>query len=259
LITILKKDYEDTVEEFKKLVHATLQSMNGKKVEVLEFKTFLTIELDKEVAKIQKRSTIDEIFKVLHLGEYWTFFEYELLKAVIERYCEKELEHRLDEYLRKFGSYCERKISEVPMRRYRSPKSGDTHILYVKLKKDFDGITLQEVKDIESRLQKKFHTGLYKLQCYRGCVLLVFESLHKLECFQYSKEQITEDLKFVVLQLYSNDYTYYESETASASSENLHKFYLEQLSTVSSNSDPGSSHKMVSFACGCAYIIYLIT
>jgi hypothetical protein len=243
----LEEDYNEIVSEFKKLVHATLKLMKEKEVMVAEFKTFLTIELGKKVSKIQGKSTIDKIFEVLHLDKYWSFFEYELLQAVIDQYCEKEMDHRVNDYLRKFGSYCERKLSEFPVKKLRSLRSGESYILYIKLRKDFDGITLKEVKAIECRLQKKFHTCLYKLRCFQGCVLLVFRSSHKLECFQYSKGQIYEDLKFEVLQLYINDYTYYESEKIKSD-----KFYLEQeLSTVASSRDPVDSYRKVRYACGC--------
>lgn len=250
LITKLKDDYNDIVQQFTNLVQATRRSLQS--VEVSEFQSFLRIQLRKRSSKGKK--TINDIFEVLHNEEYWTFFDFELLKAVIEHYCDKDMEHRLNEYLRKFGIYCERKLSETPKKKYRN-KSGETYVLYVKLNKRFDGITLKEVKDIERRLQKEFHTCLYKLQHSEGCVLLVFESLHKIECFQFSKDQIFEDLKkFEILQLYSKDCMYYKSEIESTSDN-----YLEEEETLASSSDlekdaSESSCKEVIFAC--CYVQY---
>ena len=40
------------------------------------------MELKTKVSKIAKKTTIDKIFEVLHLDDYWTFFDYELLERV---------------------------------------------------------------------------------------------------------------------------------------------------------------------------------
>ena len=110
----------------------------------------------------------------LALGDYWWFFDYELLSLIINRHC-MELKPELELYITSFKEYCERRICEVPIDVFK--ERGDEYNLYVKCDHNFDKNTLSDVKDIEGKLSDLLETELYLLGVEEGCVKLVFTNL----------------------------------------------------------------------------------
>ena len=131
----------------------------------------------KELAdQIESTDTISTIFDTIRRGNYWSFFNYELLKTIIKCFGGPQLRAELDEYISKFKVYCKRRVSEVPR---DSLTGGHTHkqsgsIFKVKLDDIFD-ITLEKIKEIQDRLYLTLNKEpLLLANVEEGCIELTF-------------------------------------------------------------------------------------
>ena len=148
---------------------------------------------ENELNEIFERNiTIKELF--LALFDHWSFFDYELLRLIINGFC-TELCREMEDYIAEFKKYCQRRLCEIPVDVFKT-RPDETNNLYVKCDKSFDKITLEEAKELELRLSKLLDMELYLLRLEEGCVQLVFRSLcdlsTKFPLNQLQKEQLRE-------------------------------------------------------------------
>ena len=147
----------------------------------------------KELAdQIKSTDTISTIFDTIRRGDYWSFFNYELLKTIIKCFGGPQLRAELDEYISKFKVYCKRRVSEVPR---DSLTGGHTHkqsgsIFKVKMDKIFD-ITLEKIKEIQDQLYLILNkTPLLLANVEDGCIELTFRYFRLLPLTEVEKAAI---------------------------------------------------------------------
>ena len=140
LLLRLNHESEEILEEFAILVTHTEEHLCNSQILVERLKTLFTESRRKELAnEIKSTDTIPMIFETIRRGNYWSFFNYELLKTIIKCFGGPQLRAELDEYISKFKVYCKRRVSEVPR---DSLTGGHTHkqsgsIFKVKMDKIF--------------------------------------------------------------------------------------------------------------------------
>ena len=181
-------------------------------------KTYLS---EKEMLKLFKNiKSLQHMF----LGDYWSFFDYELIAAIIESCC-AELKPLLAKYVGIFNEYCKRKCSEVPTD-FTSKAAGNPQYftLTVKLSRELDQVKLEDVKEMECKL-KIFTRRDFSLSRFKdGCIELVFISLiEEGDMLPLSAEYKEELFKMSVLKLYSENCVYYDHDESSPSSTHPEK------------------------------------
>ena len=161
----------------------------------------------------KKKISINTLFD--KLSNIWSFFDYELVSLIIQRYC-IELTSDLDIYISELKQYCRRRICEVPVDIFATKRANDNS-LFVKCDITFDKMILDKVKDLESRLSELLDIDLYLLRIEEGCTQLVFNSLRPI--FPLSGAQRDKLSKMQVVALYS---VHYQSPKLSAFSVDVH-------------------------------------
>jgi hypothetical protein len=108
------------------------------------------------------------------LADYWSFFDYELLTLIIEGRCPK-LRDELKQYISDLREYCRRRTVEVPahMLTTKSTSKNTVTIIY---EEKFSDITLNDIKDLQTRLSLLLETPLRLLEIEEGCTQLTFEA-----------------------------------------------------------------------------------
>ena len=216
LLTKLMEDFDMIKQQFAGLVDSTLQSLRHNNVNLEELKVAVKEYLPNEVHNLfSNAKSLNDMF-LEDLFDYWSFFDYELLAFIIKRRC-KELQGDLDEYIAMFKEYCKRKYSEVPTA-FNSKAHKRYYNLTVKVYGEFHHITMEQIKEIECRLQEITHLDLSLSRIGDGCIELVFISLSgeddMLPLSVQDKEKLSE---MGILKLYSDKCVYYDRDESSPS------------------------------------------
>ncbi len=106
---------------------------------------------------------------VLKLGDYWSFFDHELLKIIIESFC-GNLAADLKEYECEFKSFCDYQLCELPKGIFGVAE--DENCLHLK----FDESTiacLWDIKELSSEVSKLLQMKFVLQQNKDGCLELV--------------------------------------------------------------------------------------
>lgn len=156
---------------------------------------------------IQDSKSIAELF--LRLADYWSFFDYEFLSLIIERHCQ-ELKQDLKNYESSFIEYSKRRLCELPTDVFEN--RGDGQNLYVQIDRNFDMITVEDIKKLEGRLSELLKTELYLLKIEEGCILLTFLNLCGVSTLTtLNIEQVKAFNAMKVMRLRSNNFEYFNS------------------------------------------------
>ena len=215
LLTKLMEDYDMIRQEFACLVHSTLQSLKSQNTTLEELKVAVKTYLPQSGVHTLFSGTksLNEMF-LDDLFEYWSFFDYELLAFIIKNQC-KELQADLNEYIKVFKEYCKRKVSEVPTDFNSKTGRRFLYNLVVKIKEEFDHITMEQVKEVECQLRNITCLDLSLSRVGDGCIELTFISLSgELPLSAHDKEELYE---MGVLKLYSTNCVYYDRGESSPS------------------------------------------
>lgn len=167
----------------------------------------------------KKKKSISKLF--LKLSDCWSFFDYEFLLMIIDRFC-TELTSDIKEYLSHFEQYCQRRLCEVPNDVFKA-KKGHKNNLYVKCDEKFEKITLDRVKKLELKLSKLLGTDLYLLRVDEGCIELIFYS--SCELFPLNDQQCDELFEMEILRMYSDCHKCYYNRSE-VSGDQLPSDYL---------------------------------
>ena len=215
LLTKLMEDYDMIRQKFAGLVDSALQSLKAQNTTLEELEVAVKTYLPKNQVHtlFSSAKSLNDMF-LKDLFEYWSFFDYELLAFIIKRRC-NDVQGDLNEYIKAFKEYCKRKFSEVPSD-FNSKASGSFYYnLIVKIKEEFDHITMEQVKEVECQLKKFTGLDLSLSRVGDGCIELVFISLSgELPLSVQDKEKLYE---MGVLKLYSANCVYYDSGESSPS------------------------------------------
>lgn len=126
-----------------------------------------------------------ELFSILR--DYWSWYNYDLLKHLISTFGNEELKKELHGYEKRFKHYFKKRkqVKMLPLSQDNFPFGDDsrkeTKILLVKVDETWDEISLAWVRTVHHKiasiLDVPMHT-LYLSSVTRGCIQLKFFFLH---------------------------------------------------------------------------------
>jgi hypothetical protein len=117
--------------------------------------------------------SIDDFFSKLY--DHLSFFDYNFIELIIQRYC-RELSGDLEDYAKDLKGYCKRRVVEVPADAFKE-EDADESSLFVKCDKSFEEVIFEDILDLESRLSALLGVDLFLLRVTDGCTQLVFEAM----------------------------------------------------------------------------------
>ena len=213
LLAQLELESEKMQNEFAILVDRARESLEENNITCSKLKVLVSHSHKNTLLDLITRSgSIMDLF--FELRKYWSFFDYEFLSVIIDRYC-LELKPDLKDYVSSFKEYCKRRICEVPANVF-SKRTDDEYNLYVKCDYNFDKNTLDDVKKMELKLSNLLDTDLYLLGVEEGCIKLVFNSLCAIST-PLSNEQVDELKSLGIFRLESNSIVYYFERSGTSS------------------------------------------
>ena len=217
LIIRLTMGSDDLRKKFALVVDRARESLEKQKLTSKDLQVLIKHATKNKLYDVfKKKKTIHKLF--LKMTDHWSFFDYEFLGLIIDRFC-TELQADMARYELEFKKYCQRRLCEIPADVFQT-RPNEKNNLYVKCDHYFDKITLKEAKELEERLAKLLDTELYLLRVEEGCVQLVFGSLcdlsSKFPLNQLQREQLS-DMK--ILRLFHEDQVQYDRETFTSESD----------------------------------------
>ena len=164
----------------------------------------------KQRRKLEKCQTVDEVWWII--SDYFSFFNYKLLKHIANSLGTKEDEEKVATYEQDFHTYAKRLLSECPSQ-FGSRVSEDSTDLIVKLDSSYDDCTLCYLEELETKLSDIFQLehGVMRLcQVLPGCYELTFEvpSFVESDAFPLSPDQEAALKALGVIRLRCGGYTY---------------------------------------------------
>ena len=120
---------------------------------------------------------------LLILSDHWSFFDFELLRALIKGFCNKNVELMLEfnEYESNFKLYCERRLCEVPADSFNAGVSQKKRShLHVKLDEVFN-VKTEDIKRLNRKLSDMLQTNVRLLKIEEGCIELIYITLHEFD------------------------------------------------------------------------------
>ena len=184
-----------------------MMSLKENKRIAKDIKVLMKFSSAKELCDLFKEGmSINDLF--LELGDYLSFFDYELLELIIKEYC-SGLSTELEKYKSDLKEYCRRRIVEVPMHVIESKRT-DKNVIHVKYEKEFCSITLNDIKVLEVRLAQLLETDLCLLGVEEGCTQLVLGSTHTITTL--TDQQRDELVKMEILEFHMKN-VHFESKT----------------------------------------------
>ena len=214
LIAKLTVESEDMRSKFATLVSLMNTSLQDNEISVSKLTvTFKNLDLD-EVVKILDDET-DMNKAILKASDFWSFFDYEIVKSIINTHCrdDADLQQEVKLYESDFKTYCQRRLCEVPVKSLKTDIPSKTSNLYLKIDETFE-IKFFKTKKIEARLSNLLGKCLYLQKVKEGCIELVFSYLGKINLALPLNSQQEEELSEMrVLRLYDDNYEYYCAPT----------------------------------------------
>lgn len=159
LLTRLNAETKSICLLFGGLVGHTEKSLQNSNVTAENLMTFFrNSELEELANSISGSDTIPSVMSKVKKGGYWSFFNYEVLENMIHYYCgETPTVKHLENYISKFHTYCQRRVSEVPTGAFSRDMSfaSTTKIFKVKLDDKFSiSSPLELIKDVQYKIQQ---------------------------------------------------------------------------------------------------------
>ena len=126
LIQRLSRDYKNILTKFAALQTSTCESLNERNISTEKVANCaLTLAMYKsddvpqpllpeEQDRLEEAKSIERIFILLRRHKLISYFDYGILKHIIETYGSEDDKRRLMEYVDEFQIFCRRKVVEVP-------------------------------------------------------------------------------------------------------------------------------------------------
>ena len=138
---------------------------------------------------------------LIKLSGYWSFFDFELLHALIKGFCSEDLQQEFNNYELDFKHYCERRLCEVPADSFNAEVSQKKR-LHVKLDEVFD-VKMEDIKRLNRKLSDMLQTKVRLLDIEEGCIELIYITLHEINMtFHLTGKQNEELMQMGVLKIY---------------------------------------------------------
>ena len=126
LIQKLSRDYKNILTKFAALQTSTCESLNEQNIStekvancVLTLAMYKSDDVPQPLVpeaqdRLEEAKSIERIFILLRRHKLISYFDYGILKLIIETYGSEDDRHRLKEYVDEFQMFCRRKVVEVP-------------------------------------------------------------------------------------------------------------------------------------------------
>ncbi len=218
----LERETEVIINKFAVLVSRTLSLLIERKITVERL--IVLIELfrspdskgSKLIKKLKKVHELDKAFRILY--HYWSFFDYELLGAMIDSFCE-ELKSDMHEYIQKFIHYGNRRVCEIPEDSFSKIRSDFTPAINMCVQVDrffvneIGRLKVKELKDIASKLGIILDTNLCVIKVEAGSIVIIFNCFEELDLLFPLSEEKKEKLQDIgVVRIYTEEQEYYSSK-----------------------------------------------
>ena len=216
--------YNESVEmmyKFQELFSATIKSLKERKVTVKELLNHIgclvaikPVYEDSKLGQLRcelpKAKTIDDVMSIVR--EYSSFFNYRMLKNIIDHVGGEEDRKNVAAYLRDFAEYAKRKVYEFPCEVGQLKEAGRSNILFVILDECYNNCTISCLKNFERELAKILNVSsdvvVILCRIAPGSLQLIFQiplSIQK-AIFPLSSEQEVALTKLGVAQLSCGEY-----------------------------------------------------
>ena len=209
----------DIMHKFQELFSATIKSLKERKVAVKELLNHIGClvaikpvyegskhgQLQYELSTAQ---TIDDVMSIVRV--YSSFFNYRMLKNIIDHVGGEEVRRKLATYLLEFANYARRKVYECPREVGQLKEAGRLSV-FVTLDESYDNCTVCCLKNFEKELAKILNVSSDVVVLCRiapGSLQLIFQiplSIQK-TIFPLSSEQEVALAKLGVAQLSCGEY-----------------------------------------------------
>ena len=208
-------DSEKMKKRFTILVARTEQNLKRQKTTVDELILIFENLFDENNVPEELEKETDLCKSLIKISKYWSFFDYEILSAIIRGYCNEDesLLNLLDAYESEFEHYCERRLCEVPSGVFNAELSGEKHTYHHVKLDDLFTVQLKDIKKISTRLSDMLQTKIRLLEIKDGCIELIYICLHEFNKISLSRQQEDELRQIGVLKIHSEQ-VYYEYEEA---------------------------------------------
>ena len=176
---------------FQLLVLRTSKALKQANCTVCELKT-LFVRDDRIFKALGTTENLDDA--IFELSKLSSFFDYELLMNVAQKYCrDQELYEDFVAYSEELKVFCQRRLCEVPIDAFASKNCLKKSYLRIKVDKNWQ-ITLNQVKDLERQISDILKVKLQLLEVKDGCVELFFNPLCTVNntLSQQQKKQLRE-------------------------------------------------------------------
>ena len=161
--------------------------------------------------ELRSAGSIGDVLFIIR--DYFSFFNYRVIKHIVEGLGTDQDRVELQNYERDFDEYSKRRVYECPPE--YGPKSDAEHVdLVVKVDSVFDEFTVKELMKFECRLGRIFcvspQSVLRLCQVEEGCLQLIFQvpSFVQQEIFPLSSEQESALAAEGVIRLTCGDYQF---------------------------------------------------
>ena len=202
----LRSESQQIMIKFQKLVSATVKSFQERCVpldnlvsHVMSLGAFDPVFKESQVPVFHHRfeelkaaDTVPKVFMVLN--NYFSFFNYHILKHIIEELGTEKDKERLKTYTEDFNQYAKRRIFECPSELGPESDAGHTDI-FVKLDVEHENFTVAEIELFRHKLSEIVHISSQGILCLcridKGCFELIFQvpSFVQQKIFPLSREQ----------------------------------------------------------------------
>ena len=158
----LYSESEDMMYKFQELFSATIKSLKERNVTVKELSNHIgclvaikPVYQDSKLGQLRcelpKAETIDDVMSIVR--EYSSFFNYRMLKNIIDHVGGEEDRKNLAIYLQEFAEYAKRKVYECPSEVGQISEAGRSN-MFVTLDESYDNYTVSSLKNFERELAK---------------------------------------------------------------------------------------------------------
>lgn len=212
LIGRLEFESKEIEDEFTILVVKTGISLEGNNVNPHHIRLMLE---GFGVNTLPDEATSTAISKI---HKSYTFFNYRIIKKIIDEWGDSTDKARLLSYEAKFKEYCKRRICEIPTNALTSGSEAKI-MLYIKTDKNFD-VPAGEIYSLAYELSKILGTTLLLCDVRDGCVEFHFDCL-KPKCLLHLQEKDHTDTfkKLGITKLYTKDQVFYEQQNQEKDSD----------------------------------------
>ena len=204
----LNTETKDLISRFNILMSKYFDSLEDQRYPIQRLVRHLKLLLETDHLSLEPKD-IDDIMKIIRSNS--SFFDYQLIKEMIELSGTDNDKQNLESYQTKFKAYAERRVYECPATISKSNPS-DTE-LHVKLDSKYDKCTLTELQELQGRLYMILNRKVYTIRLLsieNGCFKLTYAIPRYIakNTFPLSKEQESKLADLGILQLICNDYRF---------------------------------------------------